>query len=162
MPVVDEAFKHGVDPAEDGSGGPEVLLEVHGVVAEGLAGVEVDGHVGPSESVDRLLRVADEEQRPGPGAQSAPVVGDGVGVGDEGRQLDLERVGVLELVEQEAAVVVGESGAHGEPMVRLGQDAPSQDQQVVEAELPLPSPLFGGFDRTAAHDLYQAVDDLVV
>ena len=116
MQVVDEAFEHGVDPVEDGHGGPEVLLEVHGVVAKSLAGVEVDGHVGPSEPVDRLLRVADEEQRPGPGAQSAPVVGDGVGVGDEGCQLDLERVGVLELVEQEAAVVVGESGAHGEPM----------------------------------------------
>ena len=31
----------------------------------------------------------------------------------------------------------------------------------MEAELPLPSPVFGGLDRTAAHDLDEPVDDLV-
>ena len=99
-PVVDEAFEHGVDPVEDGSRRPEVLLEAYGVTAEGLAGVEIDGQVCPSEPVDRLLGITDEEQGPGPGSQAAPVLGDGVGVGDECRQLDLKRVGVLKLVEQ--------------------------------------------------------------
>ena len=160
--VVDEAFEHGVDPVEDGSCGPEVLLEVHGVVAEGRAGVEVDSHVGPSEPVDRLLGIADEEQRPGTRSQAAPVARDGVGVGDQGRQLDLEGVGVLELVEQEVPVVVGEGGTYGQPVDRVGQHASGQDQQVVEAELSLPSPVLGSLYRPAAHDLDEPVDDLVV
>ena len=58
----------------------------------------------------------------------APVVGDGVRIGDEGCQLDLEWVGVLEFVEQEAPVLVGESGAHGEPVDRIGQDTSGEDQ----------------------------------
>ena len=58
--------------------------------------------------------------------------------------------------------MVGEGGAHGASMDRVGQDTSCQDQQVVESELPLPPPAFGGLDGTTAHDLHQAVEDLVV
>ena len=57
--------------------------------------------------------------------------------------------------------MVGQRGAYGESVDRVGQDASGQDKQVVEAELPLPSPVFGGLDRTAAYDLDEPVDDLV-
>ena len=62
--------------------------------------------LGPAEPVDRLLRVADEEQPPGQGGvglRSPPRRASGGG-GEAHGDLELDRVGVLELVEQQVRV----------------------------------------------------------
>ena len=82
------------------------------VGAEALVGGEEGGDVGPPEAVDRLLRVADEEEVPGgdldatPSGRSPPTALARVGGRDAHGQLDLDGVGVLELVEQQPLVAL--------------------------------------------------------
>jgi hypothetical protein len=72
-----------VDSAAPGSG-----LALHRLV---------ERDVGATEAVDRLLGVADEEELSGRGRAGASLCPDRGG----GRRLDLDRVGVLELVDEE-------------------------------------------------------------
>ena len=66
-----------------------------------VADLAVDADVRAAEAVDRLLRVADEEQRAGPWTR-APPVGLPVVVGREQQEdLRLQRIGVLELVHED-------------------------------------------------------------
>ncbi len=60
----DEPLEHRVDPVEDGRAGAEVRRQ-RDVAAEDLPRPQVHADVGPPEPVDRLLRVADDEDRPG-------------------------------------------------------------------------------------------------
>ncbi len=96
------------------------------------------GDVGPTEAVDRLLRVADEEE---PTGQRWEVAGHGrcrrIG-GEERRDLDLDGVGVLELVEQEPAVALRSSAADPSPR-RVAEHVAGQDEEVVEGEAPVPA-----------------------
>ncbi len=91
----------------------------------------------------------------------APVVGQGVGVGDECSQLDLDRVGVLELVEQEVAVAVMEGGTHARAGSLVGERATCQHEQVVEAELSLSLTPGSRSDRSGTHYRDDPVDYLV-
>jgi hypothetical protein len=98
---LDQGFEDGVDPAEDGWDGAEVGGEGDGFAEEVLGG-EVRRDVGAAEAVDRLLRVADNEQAALWNLDVAPVLRVGFGTAcDPDGELDLDRVGVLELVEQE-------------------------------------------------------------
>ena len=98
-----------------------------GLGGEALACGEERGDVGPAEPVDRLLGVADHEQaagghrRPRPTAVSSAVAR--IGGGDAHGQLDLDRVGVLELVEQQALVALVQ-GAPARPGPAPGRAAP--------------------------------------
>ena len=68
---------------------------------EPIADLAIDADVGAAEAVDRLLRIADDEQlaRPRPGASPVRL---GVVVGGEQQQdLGLQRIGVLELVDED-------------------------------------------------------------
>ena len=85
----------------------EVGAEQRGVGADLLGGAEVLGDVGAPEPVDRLLRVADDEQA---ARQRARAVASRCrapghrGGREPHRDLELDRIGVLELVEQDPLV----------------------------------------------------------
>ena len=111
------------------------------------------GDVGAAEAVDRLLGIADDEQPTRKRPESVPVgvVGGVVGSGGEpDRDLELDRVGVLELVEEDAAVAIVQGG----PDRGLGCDEPSgEDEEVVELEGAELGSLDGGFEHPATdHD----------
>ena len=80
-----------------------------------LADAAIDADVGAAEPVDRLLRVADDEQGTRPhrdverigGRRGPRLVG-----GESQQQLRLQRIGVLELVDQQVAEPPLELGAH--------------------------------------------------
>ena len=102
----------GVHPVEDRCHGPEVGDEpLVGVVRpEPAAGGEEQPDVGPPEPVDRLFRIAHEEQPARRHGEFGPRP-DGTGAdarGDQHGQFDLDRVGVLEFVEQEMAIALVE------------------------------------------------------
>ena len=95
-----------VDPREYRLGGPEVGRQ-DDRVADPLLGPQIGGDVGPAEPVDGLLRIPDQEQAPwryrhvGPVGRAAGPAG-----GDADGQLDLDRVGVLELIQQQPPVLL--------------------------------------------------------
>ena len=88
--------------------------------------------VGAPEAVDRLLRIADHEQLAGRGRRLAPVALGGVGRGEQQEDLGLQRVGVLELVDEDALVEPLQIGARA----RRGAAGRARQQQVHEVELP--------------------------
>ena len=137
-----EPGKGVVDPVDDRSAGTEVGGQLHQVpaFAEAVSGVEEDGDVGPAEPVDRLLRVTHHEELPGVDGHLVPRQRSGLGAGGLGRgdahgELDLDRVRVLELVEQEPLVAVVEPLADRGAVLMVRHERPGQHQQVVEGEL---------------------------
>ena len=95
----------------------------------------VDGEIGAPKAVDGLLRIPDDEELAGDGGDGA-VIGDrGVVGGEEQEQLGLERIGVLELVDEDALEALLERGAHR-------GDAPDHvarlHQEIDEVEAPRP------------------------
>ena len=65
-------------------------------------GVEVETDIGAPEPIDRLLRVTDEEEPPWVDVDLLPRwrILAGLAGSEQYRQLDLDGIGVLELVEQ--------------------------------------------------------------
>ena len=102
---LDQLGEHVVDPVQQRRHGTEVGGQRHGV-AEPLAPPAGRCDVGPPEPVDRLLRIADDEQRPGGHGSRPPSRAVAVAAtGDADREFDLDRVGVLELVQQQYLVL---------------------------------------------------------
>ena len=92
----------------------------------------VDGDVGAAEAVDRLLRVADDRQPARRRCQRPPVAVRLLVACQEQRELRLDRIGVLELVDQHDLVAAPEVVARR--LVRAQQVA-RPEQQVVEVRL---------------------------
>ena len=114
------------------------------------AGAQVQGDVGPAEPVDGLLRIADEEEGTGVWGEVAGVEGGvdrGVRVSQQEGKLELERVGVLKLVEQDAAVPLVEGCPHGVADDGVGEQVAGDDQQVVEDQGPCMASFGGGLER---------------
>ena len=136
----DELGEYGVDPGEYRRGGAEVGFE-DDLAADPLLGLEVGGDVGAAEPVDGLLRISDHEQAAlrhrhvGPAGRSAVRAG-----GDADGQLDLDRVGVLELIQQQPPVALLQVGADGCAVRGMGEQVTGEHEQVVEFQLPLRSP----------------------
>ena len=110
-------------------------------VGEGAgADLVVDGDVGAAKAVDRLLRVADHGEPPGRRRELAPVlVGrDRLIAGEQQGELGLDRVGVLELVDQHDLVAAAEVVARG---LVVAQQVARPEQQVVEVRLARLEPL---------------------
>ena len=112
----------------------KLAVSVDLVGADLVGRAEVLGDVGPPEPVDRLLRVADDEQPTGHRHELAPVVVLARIVGARGEphgDLELDRVGVLELVEQDPRVALVEQPAD---VAALREQPAGEDEQVVELE----------------------------
>ena len=108
--------------------------------AEAALRLEERRDVGAAEAVDRLLRVADDEEMAGCDRDLVPRRRGQrgiarVGRGDADRELDLDRVGVLELVEQEPRVALVEPRPHDRTLLGVTQKLTGEDEQVVELEL---------------------------
>src|SRR4051812_15382986 len=79
-------------------------IQVHDSGALGLepiADLPIDAHVGPSKTIDRLLGIADEEQRAGPRPCASPI---GLGVvvsGEQQQNLGLQWIRILKLVDED-------------------------------------------------------------
>ena len=85
-------------------------------------GVEVGVDVGTAEAVDRLLRVADGDQ---------PVTGEGAL-----EDLPLQPVGVLELVDEDQPVALGELLGELDAVARVGEGRREVADEAVVADLP--------------------------
>ena len=106
--AVDELHVHGevvVEPVHQRLRRAKALRQHHPIGRAFELGVDllVDADVGAAEAIDRLLRIADDEQFAGHQAQRRPVAFGGLR--RLGRQvpgdLRLQRVGVLELVDED-------------------------------------------------------------
>ena len=102
-----------VHPVDDWLGRSEVRGEMHDIVGEGLARGKEQPDVGPSKAVDRLFRISDHEQMPRLRGQIFPFLIHPRRVGsDKARQLQLDWVGVLELIEQQPLPTRVQVAAH--------------------------------------------------
>ena len=109
------AIEQVVDPLDDRAVGPEILVQVHRRPVH-LAPENVElPHVRPAKPVDRLLRVADDEQPAVRRRHLAPVRRTRLRrralryvLGEEHRNLHLYRVGVLHLIEQNVRITLPE------------------------------------------------------
>ncbi len=137
----DQASEDVVREVDHRLGRTEVGRQTHTDCADLIGGAKVLRDVGAAEPVDRLFGIADDEQTAGQRTQVAPGVGVGsfgrnlcriVGVGGEADgDLELDGVGVLELVEQNAHVSLVKQSPNRR---MLGDQPASEDQQVVELE----------------------------
>ncbi len=150
--VGDDAAEHVVDEVDDGGRRAEVGGEDHLVGADLLGRTQILGDVGAAEPVDRLFRVADDEQPAGFGDELSPVgvVRRIVGARRQpDRDLELDRVGVLELVEHDALV----AGVEQPPDVgALGHETAGEHEQVVELEPPGDRPFVGAVEHEPTDD----------
>ena len=110
------------------------------------------GDVGSAESVDGLLRVAHEEQP----SRFVQQVGPRTGVlrrgGNQLGQVDLDGIGVLELVDQQLRIALGQHFSGLGAVFGVPQQVSGQHQQVVELQHTLSAPISGGFkDECSQH-----------
>ncbi len=92
------------------------------------AHLAIDRDVGAAEPVDRLLGIADDEEAAGQRLRLAPVGLARIVGGEEQEDLGLQRIGVLELVDEDALEAALEALAH--PPVVAHQVA--RDEQQIE------------------------------
>ena len=125
-----------VDEALDGGDGAEARGERdmrHFVPRELHGHLAVDPDVGAAEAVDRLLRIADDEELPRRGDDRAPVALGRILRRQQEQNLGLERIGVLELVDEDPRVSPLRRGTD----VVVAADQVSRPQQEVdEVEAP--------------------------
>ncbi len=153
--VGEEIGEHRVDERDDPGHRPEVLDERDVGEAQARPGILVDAEVGAPEAVDRLLRIADDGERARLDAHVAPIECPGAGVGrrEQHRELDLERIGVLELVEQHALPALRGAGTD---VGIVTEQVPGEHQEVVELEGSL-SPAFVGVVADERDDVMREV-----
>ncbi len=77
-----------------------------------LVDAAVDADVRPPESIDRLLRVADDEELAGDGSDLPPIRNGGIVRGQEQQDLRLQRIGILKLVDEQTLEALLEAAAH--------------------------------------------------
>ena len=128
-----------VDCHLQGPHGAEVPLQVdhaHPGRLQDLLDLLVQDHVGAPEAIDGLLGVSHQKELPGNRPDPAPIRLPGVVRRQEHQNLGLERVGVLELVDEDVAELFLEIPADRRP---VPDQVPGLDQQVHEVE---PAQLF--------------------
>ena len=113
-------------------------------VLDAPAHFAIDGHVGAAEAVDRLLRIADQEEPAGQRPRLAPVGLARIVGGEEQEDLRLQRIGVLELVDEDPLEALAEI-----PRARCGCPAPGCARRAAgrESRARRPSPSSPRSDR---------------
>ena len=143
----DELAEYVVDPREYGLGAAEIGSQDE-LLADPLLRLEVGGDVGAAEPVDRLFRVTDQEQTALRHGHVFPAGRAAVRAGrDPDGELDLDRVGVLELIEQQPPVTLLQAGPDGRAMHGTAEQVTGEHEKVVELELPLGPPFLRGLKR---------------
>ena len=147
----DQFAEHRVDPLEHIRVGPEVRGQFSArLVPEERGELHECGDVCTPEPVDRLLRVTHDEDGTLRSRAVAPVLSAPIRARrDTDRQFDLDRVGVLELVEQQVLVLLLQLDAD----LLIGtQHLTRKHQQVVEEQQPFPPTLVGGREDLTAEE----------
>jgi hypothetical protein len=102
-------------------------------VTKALLHLLVESHIGAPESIDRLLRIADQKELAGDGSDGAPICFLGVIGGEQQEYLRLERIGILKFVDEEMGEaplqLAANSGIVPDQIARL-------DEKVEEIEPP--------------------------
>ena len=98
---------------------------------EQLADFAIRLHVGTAETVDRLLRIADDEELARDGMDLAPVGLSAIVRREQQEDLRLERIGVLEFVHEQAGETRLKRLAH---FAVLHEQIARSQQQVDEVE----------------------------
>ena len=123
---------------------------------EEVADLRVSVDVGAPEAVDRLLRVAHHQQSARRRGGVRPVVGLVLG-GEQQHDLGLQRVGVLELVDQDVRVALAEEpprpGTGHEQVARL-------DQQIFEGQASFAATAIGVVTDERAEHSEHIVEDV--
>ena len=117
---------------------------------------EERGDVGAAEAVDRLLRVADDEQAPGIDRRARPTAGRAasrIARREQRGEVALDRVGVLELVEQQARVARAEAAPDVPAVLGVAQHRAREHEEVVELELARCAPALVGLAQRELRDL---------
>ena len=126
-----------VDEGEDRGAGAEIgryRQEAVGILsAKGVARLHIGADIGAAEAIDRLLGIADQEERPGRirnRVQSAIAIGRFAA--QPPKDLGLQRIGILELIDED----MGEALAQRAPdIVMVAQQIARGEDQIVEVEL---------------------------
>ena len=127
------------------------------LASDPLLRLEVDGDVGAAEPVDGLLRITDQEQAAlrhrhiCPAGRAAVRAG-----GDPDRELDLNRIGVLELIQRQPPVTLLQAGADGHAVHGTAEQVTGEHEKVVVFQLPLGSPFPRGLKRRGRDPVGQA------
>ena len=134
---------HVVDPGDHRRSRAEVLLDGQHPASPGRLAIDqvldlvVHGDVGATEAVDRLLGIAHHEELARSQDHVAPVRGQRLLLAEVEHDLCLQRVGVLELVDQEVAEPALQEAPRLEVLVQEVPQAPEEVAEVEEAELAL-------------------------
>ena len=149
----DEDREDEVHKVEDFAARAEVCSQIQ-LSAEMFERGLVELNVRPAEAVDRLLRVANEEEFALAYRNLVPAQAVDVGCagGEEGGDLQLQWVGVLELIDQE----VGKAPSHRFADFRVvAQEPGGEHQQVVELE----NATLAAVSRAVKGELLEAAED---
>ena len=125
-----------VDQPLNGCRGTEAgrkLQDLDATLREPLLDILIEHDIRPAEAVDRLLRIADQEQLSGGRRHPPPIVLVRVVGRQEEQNLGLERVRILELVDEQVGIACLQMAPH---VPVAPQKVARLDQQVVEVELP--------------------------
>jgi hypothetical protein len=131
----DDLGEHLVDPRQQLRNGAEVLVETDDIGPEATPRPIPQRDVGSPKAVDRLLRVADDEELARCQLGLGPRRGrrGRVGRGQQERDVELDRVGVLELVDEDDVDARRQAGANAGVGAK---QVPCVHEQVMELETP--------------------------
>ncbi len=135
--LFDQPLERAVHPRDDLLGRAEVLDD-RPLSAEQMAlYVVVHRDIGAAEAVDRLLRIAYDEQAAEPQRYPAPVRFASIRRAEPHDHLGLQRVRILEFVDEDAAVLALEVAPH---LRVVAHEVARPDQQIVEIRLAVAPP----------------------
>ena len=152
----DELVEHVVDPVDDRRGRAEVAGERDRLRVHEAGGAEEQVDVCPPEAVQRLLGIADEEEL---ARARCPVVARLGRHGDGPDDVELQRIGVLVLVQQERLVALRQLPADARTVLGVAHDRAAEDQQVVEGQPSRAAAGPGLLEREAGQLVAQAGED---
>ncbi len=109
------------------------MQQARAAILEAPADILIDANVGAAEAIDRLLRIADEEQTAGHRARLAPIRFSRIVSSQQQEDLSLQRIGVLELVDKNARKPALKSLAD---LLVVANQISRDQQQVEEVEGP--------------------------
>ena len=141
----DQVAEHVVHEVDHRTGRTKVPGEAMQRPAERVAGAQERGDVGAPEPVDRLLGVAHHEQSAGVDGDLIPALGARFRRArcEQRRNVTLDRVGVLEFVEEQVRVALPQPPPNVDAVLGIAQHRARQHEQVVELERAGASPRLG-------------------
>ncbi len=109
------------------------MFQLGAALEQAALNVLVERDVGAAEAIDRLLGVAHDKQFAGEWAHAMPIGLGAIGGGEQQQDFRLQRIGILELVDEDMADALLQLGTHGGA---VAHEIARDQQQVDEVEHP--------------------------